>query len=338
MYQARPLPFDKMNETDVRETVVVRLLDALGYATGTEFDVIREQTLRYPHQSLGRKKPGKDPVLRGRADYILQVRERVRWVLEVKAPNEPLDQDAIEQAYTYANHPEVRAVYFMLCNGPELVVHAVSSGPDVPPLLRIAYDDLPSAFPVLFSVLGPAAIERDFPHYQAVAAPPLGPGLRSTARILNGFVEYTRSTFPSTALLQLRAFIVGGSVQRNDQGKLVAFLETQAAVAQLQAVNEKFGLHAFEIASEHTEMSTDPSAPTIWTYQKETVFPAGTLMLNVNTWQEIQLPFELRSRINVRVVGILSGNVFDGSFRNFITMGPHYPEVIMDGRFNIRLG
>ena len=111
-----PLDFTNLNETDVREEILAPLIRSLGYRSGTENDVIREQSLRYPRAFLGRKKPGQDPVLRGKADYILDARNAVRWVIEAKAPDVELDLDAVEQAYTYASHPEVRAVYFVLSN------------------------------------------------------------------------------------------------------------------------------------------------------------------------------------------------------------------------------
>ena len=55
------LPFDRMGEADVREEVLAPLVRSLGYRTGGEHDVIREQSLRYPKIFLGRKNPAKDP-------------------------------------------------------------------------------------------------------------------------------------------------------------------------------------------------------------------------------------------------------------------------------------
>ena len=72
------LPFDRMGEADVREEVLAPLVRELGYRTGTEFDIIREQSLRYPKIFLGRKNPKKDAELRGKADYILEVRDQIR--------------------------------------------------------------------------------------------------------------------------------------------------------------------------------------------------------------------------------------------------------------------
>ena len=69
--------FASWNEQDVREEFLAPLLKQLGYAKGTESNIIREQSLslRYPKAFLGRKKPKSDPILRGEADYICEVIE-----------------------------------------------------------------------------------------------------------------------------------------------------------------------------------------------------------------------------------------------------------------------
>jgi hypothetical protein len=67
-----PEPKRFMNESDVREEMATPMLRPLGYATGTENDIIREKSLTYENDFLGRKKKT-DPPLRGRADYILTV-------------------------------------------------------------------------------------------------------------------------------------------------------------------------------------------------------------------------------------------------------------------------
>ncbi len=143
------LPFEKLNEADIREEVIAPLLRLLGYQSGTANNIIREQSLRYPRLFLGRKDPKKDPELRGKADYILEVGGRLRWVVEAKSPEVAIDIDAIEQAWTYSNHPEVRAIYFAVSNGRRITVFRTADGPNAGPVLSLAYEELDAKFHVL---------------------------------------------------------------------------------------------------------------------------------------------------------------------------------------------
>jgi hypothetical protein len=87
--------FERMNEADVREDVIAPLLHRLGYSSGSNYDIIREQLLRYPRQFLGRKDAKKDPELRGKADYVLEIEKRLTWVVEAKPPSTPIRIDDV---------------------------------------------------------------------------------------------------------------------------------------------------------------------------------------------------------------------------------------------------
>ena len=121
------LPFSTMNETDVRAEVLEPLLRRLGYSMAGGAVIKREQALSYPLLYLGRKKPGKDLKLRGIADYTLEVAGHARWTLEAKPPSVLLDEEVIQQAWSYAIHPEVQSSYFAICNGRVLKVYSTSS-------------------------------------------------------------------------------------------------------------------------------------------------------------------------------------------------------------------
>ena len=114
------------NETDVREEIAVPLLNFLGYKKGTNADILREHTLKYDYVFLGRKKRN-DPPLRGRADYVLAVNGAGRWVLEIKSPNEKIGIDEIEQALSYARHPEIAGSYAAITNGIDFVLYSTFS-------------------------------------------------------------------------------------------------------------------------------------------------------------------------------------------------------------------
>ncbi len=174
-------PFERFNETDVREEVIAPLLRQLGYRAESDNNIIREQPLRYPRISLGLKNPKKDPELRGKADYILEVGDRLRWVIEAKAPDVAIDVEAVGQAWTYASHREIRAIYHALCNGRTLLVFRTAEGPNSAAILSLAYEEFDGKFQQLTNLLSPEALTRDFPMMQVDTGPPLAPGLRSLA-------------------------------------------------------------------------------------------------------------------------------------------------------------
>ena len=221
------LRFEKLNETDVREEVIAPLLRRLGYISGTRNDVIREQFLRYPRKSLGRKNSKKDPELRGKADYVLEVDKRLRWVIEAKPPSSSVSVDDIEQAWTYASHPEVRAIYFVVCNGRTLAVYRTANAPEVCAVLSLSYEKFDSDFVRLENILSPEALRRDFSDTEPDFRAPIAPGLRSIARITNGIVCFRENNLRSVLFEELQATILEGAIQRDETGRLIAFFKTR---------------------------------------------------------------------------------------------------------------
>ncbi len=166
-----PPDIGAFNETDVREEIISPLLRHLGYRAQSSANIVREQSLRYPRAFLGRKNPLRDPPLRGRADYILEVQGPIRWTIEAKPPTAPISLDDIDQAYTYACHPEVRAVLFAIVNGTELRVYQTNRGPEAAPMLALEYGDISRAMQRIENLLGPEAVRRDHPQIVARCGP-----------------------------------------------------------------------------------------------------------------------------------------------------------------------
>jgi hypothetical protein len=332
-----PLPFEKLNETDVREEVITPLLRRLGYQSGGENNIIREQLLRYPNLSLGRKDPKKDPELRGKADYILEVGTHLRWVIEAKAPEVSIDIDAIEQAWIYANHPEIRAVYFAICNGRELSVFRTAYGPNAEVQLVLPYEEFDSKFQLLSNSLSPDSLVRDFPSMEIDLHPPIAPGLRSIARITNGLIRYEHNSLNVRILNELQIGIADGSVERDESGGLVAFIESIVPSRSLQELNERLGLASFEMVTADTELSGDPEMPTVFNYRNTILIPAGEEVLDFNTWNRVKIPMNITADVSVIARGVYFVRRFSGTFESLI----RYPEFAMNlalsGAFEIRL-
>jgi hypothetical protein len=331
-----PYNFNNLNETDIREEIVSPLLRLLGYRSGTENNIIREQTLNYPHLSLGRKKRT-DPILRGRADYICEVRNTVRWVIEAKAPDASLDTEVIEQAWSYANHPEIRAVYFCITNGREFVLFQTNHGPEALPIFQWQYEELVGSLSILRNLLGPEAILRDHPTQELEIGEPIGPWLRSIVRITNGSITYESNTMGIPAFNGLIMSITEGSVERNANGKLEAYLETLVPFQSLQKLNQKLGLHVIQVTSEDSTVSNNLERPTTFSGETQHVLPQGEMALDLNTWREVSLPCNMSVSTKTVATGVLSDHVFSGRFQallNYMSLGLN---IGMEGAFRVHL-
>jgi hypothetical protein len=330
--------FEEMNEADVREEILAPLLRELGYRAGNLDNIIRGQWLRSPHSLPGQKGAEKDPLPRGRTDYILVAEGKIKWVIEAKSPDTELGHDEIEQAWTYANHPEVRAVYFALCNGRRIDVFQTNMGPTANPILHLDYEALckPDGAQKLKDLLSPAAILRDHPERQIDLGAPLGPGLQSVARISNGLIRYEWNSLNYPALNELQNGITDGSVERDEQSRLVAFLRTTAPTRSLQELNDRLGFSSFEMTSDDRALSTDQDRPTVFVYDHTLTLPAGEEMLDLTTWRRFRLPFNLHCHVLAKATGALRDRQLAGKFSSELDFGEQM-KVQMTGSFAVHL-
>lgn len=330
--------FNQLNETDVREEIISPLLRELGYRSGTSNNIIREQMLKYPKIQLGRKNPGKDPLVRGKFDYLCEVKNLICWVIEAKSPDIEICLDDIEQAYTYANHPEVRAVYFCITNGRKFNIYITNQGPKAPPIFSTNYQDFQESLITLKNILEPKALLRDFPNPQPDTRKPIGPGLRSIVRITNGFINYTSNSLNNPALNQLTVTIEDGVIERNENGHLIANLRSMSPIQYHQRLNEKLGLTDFEVTSEDEFISESESNPTILKGSMQATIPAGEKILDLTTWKEVTLLQNLTIKTETIASGYLIDGNFIGSFEvKFTLLNSPIPKIILKGDFKIHL-
>lgn len=114
-------------EDSVREVIILPILKELGYK---QENIIRSKTLEHPFLKIGSKKRPVNLI----PDYTLKVENNFAWVLDAKSPNQKIiNDDNVEQVYSYATHPEIRSNYFTLCNGIEFSVYRTSET-DIPVL------------------------------------------------------------------------------------------------------------------------------------------------------------------------------------------------------------
>jgi hypothetical protein len=310
--------FDTMNETDVRETVVRPLIERLGYQHGTEANIITEKTLRYEKAFLGRKNPKKDPPLVGRADYICEVVSFGRWVVEVKAPEQPISQDAIEQAHTYASHPEIAATFFLVTNGRTFQLYETSKL--LEPALAWDYEDEDDNLLRLFNVLSPAAFRKRAKLTLVDPGMPLGTGLASRLRIIGGTVSYEEHNgshpfLQADSLNGMSLPVTGGYVIRGDDKRIVGHLKVAKVAGGPFDFNKMLGIsddYDFFTAAEY--ISTDAERPSIFQNWVSNIVPLGTHM-SLPGLGKFPLPMEISSTAFTEAVGYVHDDKFVGVMR-----------------------
>ncbi|MDD3363812.1 MAG: type I restriction enzyme HsdR N-terminal domain-containing protein [Syntrophomonas sp.] len=142
-------------EDSVREEIVFPIIRALGYASDANNRIIRSRKLLHPFVSIGSQKK-KIYII---PDYIMEINGEPSWIMEAKAPNQDiLNTKHVEQAYSYAIHSEVRALYYALCNGKEFLLYHVC---EYKPVLHFDIRLLPSYWAELKKLLSPEKLYQN---------------------------------------------------------------------------------------------------------------------------------------------------------------------------------
>ena len=122
-------------EDAVREVIIAPILSRLGYHPIGEHTVIRSKTLDHPFVYVGtRKHPVK--II---PDYTLYSNGKPVLILDAKSPTESIASRAnVQQAYSYAIHPEIKVGHFSLCNGKRLAIYSTNN---LEPLLDVSFEE-----------------------------------------------------------------------------------------------------------------------------------------------------------------------------------------------------
>lgn len=331
------------NEADVREEIVAPLLAALGYKRGTSNDIARELPLTYEHEFLGRKKKT-DPPLRGRADYILTVTGAGRWVLETKAAHTPIDINAIEQAISYARHPEVSASYAVILNGVRLTVHHASQKSTDTPRIDLPVSDVVELAERLRGVLSPAAIRRDCSPPVVDLGRPLAEGLRSKATIRRGDIQHENFSWSSNVQLPaqqvmhfdemcrrltgFRVAVTGGTVWRDEHSRIRAKLLWAMPHDDVL----KFALDKRLLDVEYVALDGDISdkreSPTVFDVVGEVRVSEGEAVFDVMQWRSESAGIDVHMQYQGQATGYISDLVFRGTFHaKYMCVYPAVPSL-----------
>ena len=109
-------------EDAVRELILAPMLARLGYMPTGTTRAIRSKSLKHPFIRVGTRNHPVTIV----PDYTLVHEGKPLFILDAKSPKEDiLDQAHVQQAYSYAMHPEIACREFGLCNGKNLAIFDV---------------------------------------------------------------------------------------------------------------------------------------------------------------------------------------------------------------------
>ncbi len=136
-------------EDSVREEIITPMLKKLGYRVEGDAKILRSRPLRHPFIYVGTTQHEVKTI----PDYTLQFKDKPVLVLDAKSPIEDLlSKKYIQQAYSYAVHPEIRCQHFALCNGLRLVLFSQESDT---PILDIGFEEFESRWHEIEKYLNP---------------------------------------------------------------------------------------------------------------------------------------------------------------------------------------
>jgi hypothetical protein len=214
-------------------------------------------------------------------------------------------------------------VYFCLTNGKEFKIFQTNRGPEAEPVFQCKYENLRERLDIIKNILVPEVLLRDYPRREIDTHPSLGPGLRSIVRITHGEIVLTKNTLDLRPFVGLTMTITDGSVERNEDNQLEAYIETLVPFQSLQRLNEKLGLHVLRLKSAASSLSVDAANPTEFNSTTTHILPQGEMALNPLTWQEAPFPMNMRVETYTSATGYLDHHIFRGKFNAVLS----YPEI-----------
>jgi len=142
-------------EDSVREELIVPLIKKLGYSVTGVNKIVRSKSLIHPYVAIGSKQR-KISII---PDYLFHCNNTPFWILDAKSPTEDIVKSKhVEQAYSYAIHPEVRAKYYALCNGREFSLYSINK---FDPILYFDLSEIEHKFDTLNRLLNPKIRAND---------------------------------------------------------------------------------------------------------------------------------------------------------------------------------
>jgi Type I restriction enzyme R protein N terminus (HSDR_N) len=352
-----------MGEADVRAEIVDPIIARLGYRFNDTNFVERERTLRYPFGYVGHKSKRDVPL--GAADYICGVfGRRGSFAIEAKKGDYEISLADIEQAHSYAAHPEVRADYFVVTNGHEFRIFETMRAIADAEIVTISNSRLVDDFYKIEALLSPRSLIRNCNH-QYDLEKPLGDGLGSTLRIVGGWItaaniegrfagdpnDPVRKMIEATPgfknihgefekLVNARQPVLSGLIKRNSDEQLSALVKFGSSRPESEYNMAALNIQEMTFVSESSALESD--VPIIFETLGTESVPAGTKLFPGIEKELAATPFHVDLRFNFRALGTMAGGLFSGEYGAYAVYQLRHPDVRIpefistyDGTFRI---
>jgi hypothetical protein len=318
------------NEMDVRAEIAEPLLAALGYLRGTTANIDREFRLTYERHFLGRKKATDRPLV-GIADFRLSVVGYGHWVLDTKAGDAEISRNDIEQVISYARHPEVSGHYAAVLNGRRFVLYRTTQSSTEDALVEIQFSSYLELVDKLKGFLSPSAIKRDCCPPIVDLGQPLADGLRSSAKISGGSVQYKKFDWhanfdvPSHGKVELdeacrrlssyRVQVTGGRIWRDETSRIRAKLDWSSPEPRIAkfAIDKK--LSDIEYINLEGQVSLDRTKPSPFDVVSKINVQQGEQLFDFLRWTSKIAALDCDMILSGRAAGSFDGRFFAGEFQ-----------------------
>ena len=294
-----PNELPNLNEQDVREEILAPILNALGYSSFGLNQINRERVIRYPFRYLGRKGKKGEIALSAKPDYELDAGPNHRVVIEAKSTKTTISDDDIDQAYSYAAHPEVKAVNYIVTNARKfLVFHTYNANP-YQPIFSIDYVTL-KHLPESLMFLLPESVQNNFPLPRKDFGVPILKGGTSSKMRGTGQLAFSHGGNRILGEYQIMeslpkhpSDISECVIARDEQGYIKIHFDSMSQNAYIRDFQEKMGFNTINAVSHDKYISTDVATPTLFTGDYNLILEAGTDMLNPETGEQLTTPIDL---------------------------------------------
>ena len=266
--------------------------------------------------------------------------------------------EAVEQAISYARHPEVSASYSVVLNGVRLVVYHSSQRSTDAPIVDLATSDPASTAQRLWNLLSPAAIRRDCSPPIVDLGTPLADGFRSRAAVLRGEIVHDQLRWAanfalptvvanqldetSRRLRGLRIPVNGGEVFRDDESRIRAKLTWSQPHDELLKFAIDKNLMDVEYIALGESISTSPETPSVFDVIGDIHVAQGERLFDLARWESKTAGISMRVRYTGRATGYLANSIFCGVLKaryycEFPTMPSLEFGMEIEGSFSIEL-